>query len=275
MKPLERIKVRFDRLAGRDEAALIPYFVAGYPRLSATREAMWQSYEAGASLIELGIPFSDPVADGPTLQRASHAALEAGMTPRRALEFVASMRREGFDLPILGMTYANLLYSGGLPGNLRRWRLAGLEGAIIPDVSIEDGAPFRSALAAEGLGHVAFVSPSSPPGRVAAALRASTAFLYIVGVYGTTGARAAVPDSALDLVARIRGQRRGDRPPLCVGFGVSKPEHVRSLVKAGAEGIIVGSALAEEMSRGRDVKALLKRLKAATVGASMSLPQRI
>lgn len=275
MNAIDRIRVRFDRLAARDEAALIPYFVAGFPRLSATREALWQSYEAGASLIELGIPFSDPVADGPTIQRASHAALQAGMTPRKALDFVASLRREGFDLPILGMTYANLVFAGGLDSNLKRWRAAGLDGAIIPDVSLEDGAPFRSALAREGLGNVAFASPSSPPRRIHAALRASTAFLYVVGVYGTTGARSTVPASTLELLARVRQERRGDRPPICVGFGISTPQQVRSLVRAGAEGVIVGSALADEMARGRDVKALLKRLKAGTVGASTTLPQRI
>lgn len=275
MNGIDRIKVRFDRAATRGEAALIPYFVAGYPTLAASREAIWQSYEAGANIVEVGIPFSDPVADGPTIQRALHVALKRGMTPRKCLSFVSSLRREGLEIPLVGMTYANVLFANGLDRSAKAWKEAGLDAAILPDVSLEDGGPFRQALRHQGLGNVSFVSPSSGPKRIQAAMEAASAFLYVVGVYGTTGARATMSDETPNLVRRVRAKRSGHRPPIAVGFGVSRPLQVRRLVEAGAEGVILGSALVDLLGRGEDVRPLLKALKRATLGASTTLPQRI
>ena len=251
---------------GRGEAALIPYVVAGYPSLRATREILWQCFEADANLIELGIPFSDPVADGPAIARATHHALESGVTPAKCLALVKSLRREGLDVPILGMTYANLLYAPGYGKAAKMWSDAGLDGAIIPDLPVDEAADLQRAFAGRGLGTTFFAAPSSSDTRMTRALRASTAFLYLVAAYGTTGARAAVGRDATDLVARARRLRAGARPSLCVGFGVSTPEHVRRLRRAGADGVIVGSALLRAVDEGRALRPYLKTLKMATVG---------
>jgi tryptophan synthase alpha chain len=263
---IEHVAERFKRVGARNEAALIPYFVAGYPTLRATRELLWQAYEAGASLVELGIPFSDPVADGPSIQRASHAALKNGTTPKKALALVSEIRREGFDLPVIGMTYANLVFQNGFPAAARAWSRAGLDGAIIPDISLEDSGPFRKAWSKEGIATTFFVAPSTRRERIANALRASSGFVYLVAVYGTTGARKEVDPATLDLLRRTRAERgTSKKPPLCVGFGISKPSHVRTLRDAGANGLIVGSALLERIDAGRPVRAYLKSLKRATL----------
>lgn len=264
MSGVARIRGRFRRVRDRKEAALIPYFVAGYPNFRTCREALWQAFEAGASLVELGIPFSDPVADGPTIARATHKALERGVTPRRCLQFLASLRREGFDLPVLGMTYANLLFAPGYRRSAREWARAGFDGAIVPDLSVEDSADFRRSFRGAGLGTVFFASPSTLPARLPAIVRASTAFLYLVSVYGTTGTRSQVAPETLELLRRVRRARGRNGPPVCVGFGVSRPEHVRDLRAAGADGVIVGSALVEAIDAGRNVRRYLTELKAAT-----------
>jgi tryptophan synthase alpha chain len=260
----ERLRVRFVRSDDRNESALIPYFVAGYPDFRTLREMMWQAYEAGVNAVELGIPYSDPVADGPLIARATHEARAAGATVRKSLAFVRALRQEGFDLPILGMTYANLLYAQGWDAAAKAWAAAGLEGAIIPDLGVEDSQDFRAAFKKRGLATVFFASPSSSDARIRAALRASTGFLYTVAVYGTTGARTDLAPDTIRLLRRVR-RLRGDLPtPICVGFGVSKPEHVRRLREAHADGVIVGSALVRAIDEGRSIRRTLKQLKMAT-----------
>lgn len=266
MNGIARVAERFNRLRLRKEAGLIPYFVAGYPSLSATREHLWEAFEGGASLVELGIPFSDPVADGPTIQRAAHAALEKGVTPRKCLGLVSGMRKEGFDLPVIGMTYANLLYKDSFAKTAKEWSAAGMDGAIVPDISLEDAGDFRKAWAKEKLATTFFVAPSTSDARVKKALAASTGFLYLVAVYGTTGARGEVSPETLSLVRRVLRLRSGQEdPPVCVGFGVSLPRHVEALRSAGAEGVIVGSAVVDAIDQGRPLRRFFKDLKRATL----------
>ncbi len=218
-------------------------------------------------MVELGIPFSDPVADGPTIQRASHAALKKGVTPRKCLELVADMRKEGFDLPVLGMTYANLLYKDSFAKTAKAWSAAGMDGAIVPDISLEDAGEFRKAWNQARLATTFFVAPSTSDARAKKALAASTGFLYLVAVYGTTGARRDVSDDTLSLLRRVRKLRSSkDDPPLCVGFGVSTPKHVKALRAAGADGVIVGSAVVDAIDEGRPLRRFFKDLKRATLG---------
>jgi tryptophan synthase alpha chain len=263
---IAHVSERFDRTRLRKEAALIPYFVAGYPSVSATREHLWSAYEGGASLVELGIPFSDPVADGPTIQRASHAALEKGITPKKCLDLVAGMRKEGFDLPIFGMTYANLLFKDGFATTAKQWAAAGLDGAIVPDISLEDAADFSRAWRKAGLATTFFAAPSTSDERMKKALKASTGFVYLVAIYGTTGARRDVAPETLQLIRRVKKARAGrEDPPICVGFGISTPKHVRALKNAGAEGLIVGSAVVDAIDDGRPLRRFFKDLKRATL----------
>lgn len=265
MKGVRRIRDGFARVNGSGEACLIPYFVAGYPKLRDTREFLWKASEAGANLIELGIPFSDPVADGPVIARATHEALAAGATPKKCLALVAEMRREGFDLPLLGMTYANVLYAPGLASTARRWARAGLDGAIVPDISLEDSSEYRAAFRNESLATAFFAAPSTRPQRLRAAFRASTGFLYLVAVYGTTGARTTLSAETLDLLRNAKQGRIPEDPPICVGFGISTAHHVRTLRRAGADGVIVGSAVVEAIDAGGDLRKYLKTLKVAAL----------
>ena len=240
--------------------------MAGYPSVAATREHLWAAYEGGASIVELGIPFSDPVADGPTIQRASHAALKKGMTARKTLDLVASIRKDGFDLPIFAMTYANLLYKDGFGATAKKWAEAGIDGAIVPDISLEDAADFRNAWKKAGLASTFFASPSTSDRRVKKALAASSGFLYLVAIYGTTGARRDVSEDSLALIRRVRKLRRPrEDPPISVGFGISTPKQVRALKDAGAEGIIVGSAVIDAIDEDLPLRHFFKDLKRATL----------
>ena len=258
-----RLNVAFQRARRERRTALIPYFVACHPSFRRLRELMWDAQEAGATAIELGIPFSDPVADGPVLQALLHAAIERGVTPRKTLAFVAQLRREGFALPILGMTYANLLFAPGYARTAKDWAKAGLDAAIVPDVPWEESTALRTALRASGLGYVGFASPSTAPDRLAKIARAPLAFLYLVAVYGTTGSRTGVADETRDLLRRARRARKGHAPPLCVGFGVAKPAHMAELARLGADGVIVGSALARRIEDGASVGAFLRSMARA------------
>lgn len=241
----------------------MPYFVAGYPSFRACREYLWEAAEAGADMIELGIPFSDPVADGPTIQAATHAALESGVTVRRTLQFARSLAREEFPIPILGMTYANLLHAPGYERSARTWRHAGISGAIVPDLPVEESGPLRRTLHQQGLAYVALASPTTGRGRLRHVLAASSGFVYLVAVLGTTGARTGLSQETEPLLRRVRRERAGPRPPVCVGFGVSGPEPVRRLHKAGADGVIVGSALVDRIRRGEAPTRLLRAMARA------------
>jgi len=218
--------------------------------------------------IELGIPFSDPVADGPTIQAAIQEAIRHGVTVRKSLDFVATMRREGLVLPVLGMTYANLVYAPGLDRAAQAWAAAGLDGAIVPDVPHEESDPLRTAFHREGLGTVSFASPGTGDERLERIVRGLDSFVYLVAVYGTTGARADIAPETRILLRRARAARRGQRPPLLVGFGVSRPSHVKALRGLGADGVIVGSALVAPVRRGEDLRPYLRSLVRAANGSA-------
>lgn len=263
MSGIDRIAAEFAQAKRERRVAIVPYFVAGYPNFRRCRELLWEAQEAGASLIELGIPFSDPVADGPTLQAAIHDALERGVTVQKSLRFVQGLRREGLVVPIVGMTYANVLFAPGYAVAARRWQQAGLDGAIVPDIPAEESDRLRRAFHGRGLGTVSFASPATRPERLRGIARLRDSFLYLVAVYGTTGARKAIAPETRALVTRARRARGRTRVPVCVGFGISRPSHVADLKRAGADGVIVGSALAERILDGGSVGRFLSSLRAS------------
>lgn len=241
----------------------MPYFVAGYPSLAKTREFLWEAAEAGADLIELGIPFSDPVADGPTLQRAIRHALDRGVTVRKSLDLVRGLLREAYPIPILGMTYANLLASPGYEQAASAWSASGLSGAIVPDVPWEEAGALRSSLRSNGMGTVSFASPSTATNRLRSVVRSSDGFVYLVAVYGTTGTREGVAPETRELLRRARRLRGRSQTPLCVGFGVSRPSHVEALGALGADGVVVGSAIAQRIRDGARVGRFISSLRRA------------
>jgi tryptophan synthase alpha chain len=261
-----RIGDAFARARAAGRAALIPYVVAGYPDPEMSRAIALACIDAGADLLEVGLPYSDPLADGATLQRASAAALGAGTTFELALDLVEAVARARPDVPLVPMAYANQIIGGG-DGRERATALvaAGASGVIVADLTPDEGAPFERVARAAGLAVVYLVAPTTSPERRAAVAARTGGFLYCVSLVGVTGARSTLPSSVARLVRDVRSV---SRVPVAVGFGVSRPAHVRALRRAGADGIIVASALVDALgSDGRDVDGLAKlvaSLRAAT-----------
>src|SRR3954453_3461694 len=239
--------------AGR--AAFIPYVVAGYPDADTSLEIALAVADAGADVLEVGLPYSDPLADGATLQRASGIALGAGATLERSLRLIERIAAARPDLPLVPMGYANQVIGGG-DGEAVAKRLAsvGAAGLIVADLTPDEGAPFEAVARAAGLAVVYLVAPTTSPARRAAIAARSGGFLYCVSLVGVTGARTSLPAS----VAKLVGDGKAVSPiPVAVGFGVSTPAHVRSIAKAGADGVVVASALVDALGPdGRDVTRL-------------------
>jgi len=261
-----RIAEAFARAAADGRAALIPYVVAGYPDAGGSFAAACAVIDAGADLLEVGLPYSDPLADGATLQRASQAALARGATFDRSLALVGRIARARPGVPVVPMGYANQLISGG-DGRDRARALAaaGAAGVIVADLTPDEGGAFEAVAAEAGIAVVYLVAPTSSPGRRAAVAARSGGFLYCVSLVGVTGARTALPRTVARLVREVRAV---SPVPVAVGFGVSKPAHVRAIAAAGADGVIVASALVDALGDdGTDLAALrdlVTRLGAAT-----------
>ena len=250
-----RIAAAFARAAGEGRAALIPYVVAGYPDADTSLLAALAAADAGADILEVGLPYSDPLADGATLQRASAAALAAGATLDSSLELVRRIAAARPDLPLVPMGYANQVLGGG-DGTKMAARLAdaGAAGVIVADLTPDEGGPFEAVARAAGLAVVYLVAPTTSAERRVAIARRTGGFLYCVSLVGVTGAREALPSTVGRLVRDVRAV---SPVPVAVGFGVSRPAHVRGLARAGADGVIVASALVDALGPdGRDVAAL-------------------
>ncbi|TMQ14943.1 MAG: tryptophan synthase subunit alpha [Candidatus Rokuibacteriota bacterium] len=242
---MSRLEATFARLRARGERALMPYFTAGDPSLAETRRLVAEAERRGADVVELGVPFSDPLADGPVIQRAGARALAAGATLPRVLESVATLRAEGVRLPIVLFTYYNPVLAFGLKSFARTAADAGADGVIVPDLPYEEAEPLRAEAEPAGLDLVQLVAPTSTPSRVRAIARVSRGFIYVVSVLGITGERPQLPP---DLDAQVRTLRLVTTKPLCVGFGVSTPEQVAAVGRV-ADGVIVGSAIVRLIER--------------------------
>jgi tryptophan synthase alpha chain len=252
-----RIAAAFARARDDGRAALIPYVVAGYPDADASVEIALAAIDAGADLLEVGLPYSDPLADGATLQRASQAALRAGATLEGSLRLIERIAAARPDIPIVPMGYANQVISGG-DGEAIAGRLAaaGAAGLIVADLTPDEGEPFEAVARAAGLAVVYLVAPTTPAERRDRIARRTGGFLYCVSLVGVTGARDELPVTVSRLVADVTA---ASPVPVAVGFGVSRPEHVRAIVAAGAAGVIVASALVDALGPdGRDAAALAR-----------------
>ncbi len=221
----------------RGEKALVPFLTAGFPDERTSLDLLAACARRGCEVVEIGVPFSDPVADGPVIQQASQAALDQGMTLRRALDLVAELKDEPVQ-PVM-MTYLNPVLRLGLTDFARRAAAAGCAGVIVPDLSSEETAPLRQALQGEGVALVDLVAPTTPDDRLTRIAAPAGGFLYLVAVAGVTGTRSA---DAGDLATFSDRVRRHTDLPLYVGFGIDGPEKAREAASA-ADGAIVGSAL--------------------------------
>ena len=244
---MSRIAATFARLAAQRRLALIAYLTVGYPRLDVTPSLVEAATQSGADAIELGIPFSDPLADGRTIQAASQQALQGGMTVARALE-AARAARKRTEVPLLFMTYLNPILAFGLERFCRAASEAGVDGLIVPDLPPAESADLRRAADASQIDLVFFVAPTSSEPSIAAACRAATAFIYCIAVTGVTGARAELDPALLPL---IETARRHTSLPIVVGFGISRREHLEAL-SGKADGVIVASALLDAIAQSPD-----------------------
>jgi tryptophan synthase alpha chain len=259
------IAAAFERARADGRAAFIPYVVAGYPDANTSLEIALAVADAGADVLEVGLPYSDPLADGATLQRASGVALAAGATLDHSLGLIERIAAARPDLPLVPMGYANQVIGGG-DGEAVAKRLAnaGAAGLIVADLTPDEGAPFETVARAAGLAVVYLVAPTTSPARRGAIAARSGGFLYCVSLVGVTGARTSLPASVGKLVRDVKAV---SPIPVAVGFGVSTPAHVRSIVKAGADGVVVASALVDALGPdGRDVTGLSSLVRALRGG---------
>ena len=261
-----RIAAAFAAARADGRAAIIPYIVAGYPDAETSFAAALAAADGGADLLEVGLPYSDPLADGATLQRASGTALAAGATLERSIALLRRIGAARPGLPLVPMAYANQVIGGG-DGRPVATRLAeaGASGVIVADLTPDEGAPFEAVARDVGLAVVYLVAPTTEPARRARIAARSGGFLYCVSLVGVTGARASLPSTVGRLVRDVVA---ASPVPVAVGFGVSKPAHVHALARAGAGGVIVASALVDALGAdGSDVdrmSRLVRDLAAAT-----------
>lgn len=237
------------------EKSIIPYLTAGWPDPDTFVRAAVGARKAGCPLFEVGIPFTDPVADGPMIQRSSQQALENGVTVDKALELTGRATRES-GLPAVAMTYANLVYRRGYERFCQDLKAAGGVGMIVPDLPLEEAGELDEASQRAGIDLIYLVTPTTPPERMARLGAQSRGFLYLVSVRGVTGSRGELPE---DLDQLIEQAVAVSKVPVCVGFGISSAEQVRR-VTSRARGVIVGSALLERLERGEDAEAFLRGL---------------
>jgi tryptophan synthase alpha chain len=256
--------------------AFMPYFPLGYPAPETSADVIAALAKNGADLIEVGLPFSDPLADGPVIQRATQIALSNGMTTARALSAVAELRARGVSVPLVLMGYYNPLLAYGLLRIAAQAAEAGADGFIVPDLPPEESAEFESALAAEAIHEsplplIRMIAPITPPNRVHAIAQGARGFIYLVSLTGVTGARTHLPEGLPELIARVREHTA---LPLCVGFGISSPEHARAVGQI-ADGVIVGSACVKTIGDSADpVKTAADFARAFKAALAESAPAR-
>ena len=242
--PNNRIDEKFRALRAVGRKAFIPFITAGYPSLAMTRDLVLEMERQGADIIELGVPFSDPLADGPIIQAASYQALQSGVTLKKILSLVVEIRRSS-QVPIALMSYYNPIFHFGEERFVAQAQACGVDGLIVPDLPPEEAAVLIGAARPRGLATVFFVAPTTRADRLQRIVDQSTGFIYYVSVAGVTGARTALPRN---LLTRVRQTKALTDKPVCVGFGVSSAEQVRA-VAAVADGVIVGSAIIKEIDR--------------------------
>lgn len=237
---VSQIAAMFDRAQAQNRGAFLPYYPIGFPTYDASLDAITAMAEVGVDGFEIGMPFSDPIADGPVIQEATQIALDNGMTMRKCLQAVSELRRRGVEQPMMMMGYLNPILAFGVDEFTRSARDAGANGLIIPDLPPEEAALVADACARAGLALIFFLAPTSNTERIELVAERANGFIYVVSLTGVTGTRTELPADLTDFIRRLRDQA-GDTP-LVLGFGISTPEHAQ-MVSNLTDGFIVGSAL--------------------------------
>lgn len=237
---MSRIHQKFEELRSKNEKALIAYIMVGYPSEKATLSSIRGFIKGGADIIELGFPFSDPIADGPIIQNASTVSLEKGENIGKFFNLVKKIRKET-KIPLVLMTYTNILYHRGYAKFIEDAKNSGIDGFILPDMSIEESNEYLFEARRKNVDTVFLVSPNTSKNRIKKISKMSSGFLYLVAIYGTTGVKTNIKGYTIRAIREIKKVIRKDIP-IGVGFGVSKPKDVKKYVNAGADAVIIGSA---------------------------------
>lgn len=240
------VSARLQQLKASSQCALIPFITAGDPDLDTTAKALEVLDQNGADVIELGVPYSDPLADGPTIQAAATRALQRGVRLNDVLEVVKTVSSK-IDAPIVLFTYYNPIYHRGVEQFLSQVAAAGVKGLVVPDLPLEEADSLIKPAAAQGIEVTLLIAPTSSEARIKAIAQSSRGFIYLVSVTGVTGARSQVAAGVKNLLGQIRSI--SDKP-IGVGFGISEPEQARQIKDWGADAVIVGSAIVKRLAQG-------------------------
>jgi tryptophan synthase alpha chain len=266
---LSPISAVFNRL--HKEGALVAYVMGGDPDLSTSASVIEAVARGGADIIEVGIPFSDPIADGKSIQAADVRSLASGTTPAKVLDLIRGAKSRYPGLPIVAMTYYNILYSNGLGRFLEAAKSHGVDGLIVPDLPFDEIQEYSPLAKRHGLDAVLLAAPTTTPSRMKAIAKHTSGFLYLVSLTGVTGARSSVQESTVGLIRFAK--RYSNKVPIGVGFGISTPEHVRAILAAGADAVVVGSAIVDKVAGYKrdgplkmlaDVESYVRSMKDAT-----------
>jgi tryptophan synthase alpha chain len=241
-----RIYNKFRELALRNRPALICFVAGGYPTIAHTEQIVSSLVKAGADMIEIGIPFSDPLADGPTIQKAYNIALKNGVTPQMCLRLCAKLRKKFPNLPLLIMTYSNIVFKAGLAKFIKSAKLHGVDGFILPDMAVVESADYVKVTSDHGLATIFLASPNTSRHRIEQIMDVCSGFIYVVSIFGITGTRLAYEKYTFQSIRKIKDITHG-KIPIAVGFGISRPDQIISIVKSGADAVIVGSSLMDHI----------------------------
>jgi len=237
----DRIEAKFGELRGLREGALVAYLTGGDPDPKTFLANSTALIEGGADIVEIGIPFSDPIADGPVIQASSMRALSNGTTPLGILNMIRELSTQ-FPVPFVVLSYYNPILAMGLDRFLQKARESGVDGIVVPDLPVEESEEFRNLSLKHNVDNIYLAAPNTSPTRLRTVLDKSKGFLYLVSLYGVTGPRDSLSPQALEAVRAVKSLARG-KIPVSAGFGISQPEHVSAVIQSGADGAIVGSAL--------------------------------
>jgi len=266
---VSRFARTFSRLRSEGACGLFPYLMAGFPDVPTSHALAVAALEAGADGFEIGVPFSDPLADGATQQRVNARALAGGAGLDTALDLARVIRQRSPETPVAVMSYYNPLRQRGDPRIAADLAAASADAAIVPDLPVEESSELYAALNAHGLGLVPFLAPTSPLARIHAVAAREPIFIYCVALVGVTGARQDLSSSLGDFLGQVRAETPA---PLVVGFGISQPDHIRRVAALGADGVIVASALVDVIERTADsvsaARAFLSELKQAATAVT-------
>jgi tryptophan synthase alpha chain len=246
----DAIEQKFRELGKRAEGAIVAYLMGHDPEPKAFMANAESLIEGGADILEVGIPFSDPVADGPVIQAAGARALSAGATPRKILDAIGKLSSQ-FTTPIVILTYYNPILAMGIEQFMKNASDNGVKGIVVPDLPMEEGDRFRDIALKHGIDSIYLAAPNTSEKRLESIAEKSRGFVYLVSLYGVTGPRDTLSPQALETVKKVKSLAKG-RIPVSAGFGISQPQHVSSLLRAGADGAIVGSALVRTVAEHLD-----------------------